>query len=265
MHRLATFFVALPFACTRQVRAGAEVSNAELVKFASLFNDELTMDNLDRVQLVSMCQLLNIPPFGTDGFLKKRLRSNLDAIKRVCVCSTAVLQAVEVALRGSADVLLVAWQVGTVARGNPHPVGAPHGWAAGRGPSHVCWHVDTAGRGLSHVCWHADTARHCPPSCKLQDDLMIKAEGLDSLTDDELRTACKARGLRAAYGEGAASYMRKQMQVRRELEAVSCSLLCCRWEHGRLAGKGLFSSKVWHCRLSAQVLPVFACRQHSRT
>jgi LETM1 and EF-hand domain-containing protein 1 len=67
----------------RQVRAGAEVSNAELVKFASLFNDELTLDNLDRVQLVSMCQLLNIPPFGTDGFLKNRLRSNLDAIKQV--------------------------------------------------------------------------------------------------------------------------------------------------------------------------------------
>lgn len=68
-----------------QVRAGSEVSNAELVKFASLFNDELTLDNLDRVQLVSMCQLLSIPPFGTDSFLKNRLRSNLDKIKQVCV------------------------------------------------------------------------------------------------------------------------------------------------------------------------------------
>lgn len=67
------------------MRAGSEVSNAELVKFASLFNDELTLDNLDRVQLVSMCQLLNIPPFGTDSFLKNRLRSNLDKIKQVCV------------------------------------------------------------------------------------------------------------------------------------------------------------------------------------
>ncbi len=47
----------------------------------------------------------------------------------------------------------------------------------------------------------------------MQDDLLIKAEGLDSLTDDELRTACKARGLKAAYGEGATMYMRKQMQV----------------------------------------------------
>ena len=31
-----------------QVRAGAEVSNDELVRFASLFNDELTLDNLER-------------------------------------------------------------------------------------------------------------------------------------------------------------------------------------------------------------------------
>jgi hypothetical protein len=59
-----------------------------------------------------------------------------------------------------------------------------------------------------------ETLRTLPAVClRLQDDLMIKAEGLDSLTDDELRTACKARGLKAAYGEGAASYMRKQMQV----------------------------------------------------
>jgi hypothetical protein len=65
------------------VRAGAEVSNDELVRFASLFNDELTLDNLDRVQLVSMCQLLSIPPFGTDGFLRNRLRSQLDGIKQV--------------------------------------------------------------------------------------------------------------------------------------------------------------------------------------
>ena len=62
------------------------MSNAELVKFASLFNDELTLDNLDRVQLVSMCQLVNIPPFGTDSFLKNRLRSNLDKIKQVRAC-----------------------------------------------------------------------------------------------------------------------------------------------------------------------------------
>ena len=66
----------------QQVRAGGAVSNDELVRFASLFNDELTLDNLDRVQLVSMCQLLGIPPFGTDGFLRSRLRGHLDGLKQ---------------------------------------------------------------------------------------------------------------------------------------------------------------------------------------
>jgi hypothetical protein len=50
-------------------------------------------------------------------------------------------------------------------------------------------------------------------TCALQDDMLIKSEGLDSLTVDELRAACKTRGLKAAYGEGAGTYMRKQMQV----------------------------------------------------
>lgn len=42
---------------------------------------------------------------------------------------------------------------------------------------------------------------------------MIKAEGLEQLTDDELRSACKTRGMKAAFGPGAAPYMRKQLQV----------------------------------------------------
>lgn len=36
-----------------------------------------------RVQLVSMCQLLSIPPYGTDSFLRNRLRSHLEKIKQV--------------------------------------------------------------------------------------------------------------------------------------------------------------------------------------
>ena len=47
------------------------------------------MLNTRRVQLVSMCQLLSIPPFGTDNFVRNRLRSHLDKIKQVCVCARA--------------------------------------------------------------------------------------------------------------------------------------------------------------------------------
>jgi LETM1 and EF-hand domain-containing protein 1, mitochondrial len=39
------------------VRDGRNVSNADIVKFARLFNDELTLDSLDRVHLVTMCQV----------------------------------------------------------------------------------------------------------------------------------------------------------------------------------------------------------------
>lgn len=64
-----------------QVRAGEEVDNAELVKFAQLFNDELTLDNLERVHLVNLCRFIGVAPFGTDEFLRVRLRARLAAIK----------------------------------------------------------------------------------------------------------------------------------------------------------------------------------------
>jgi LETM1 and EF-hand domain-containing protein 1, mitochondrial len=39
------------------VRDGKNVSNADIVKFARLFNDELTLENLDRVHLLTLCQV----------------------------------------------------------------------------------------------------------------------------------------------------------------------------------------------------------------
>lgn len=44
------------------------------------------------------------------------------------------------------------------------------------------------------------------------DDRVIKEEGLDNLTDDELRGACRSRGMRTPYGEGAVTFMHKQLQ-----------------------------------------------------
>lgn len=64
-----------------QVRAGEAVDNSEIVRFAQLFNDELTLDNLDRVHLVNLCRFVGIQPFGTDAFLVQRLRLHLHEIK----------------------------------------------------------------------------------------------------------------------------------------------------------------------------------------
>jgi len=57
------------------------VNNYEITRFAQLFNDELTLDNLERIQLVNLCRFVGIPPFGTDAFLASRLRAHLARIK----------------------------------------------------------------------------------------------------------------------------------------------------------------------------------------
>ena len=63
------------------MRAGERVDNSQLIKFAQLFNDELTLDNLERIHLVNLCRFVGITPFGTDEFLRSRLRARLSAIK----------------------------------------------------------------------------------------------------------------------------------------------------------------------------------------
>jgi len=110
----------------QRVRAGEHVDGSELLKFAKLFNDELTLDNLERVQLVGLCRFVGISPFGTDAFLKTRLRAHLMEIK--------------------------------------------------------------------------------------QDDLEIQEEGIDALTEEELRAACRARGMRTPFGEGAEKFMQQQLE-----------------------------------------------------
>uniref|UniRef100_A0A7S0S1J7 Mitochondrial proton/calcium exchanger protein n=1 Tax=Chlamydomonas leiostraca TaxID=1034604 RepID=A0A7S0S1J7_9CHLO len=110
----------------KKVRAGEPVENAEIIRFARLFNDELTLDNLERLQLVGMCQFVGISSLGSEPFLRSRLRAHLSQIKA--------------------------------------------------------------------------------------DDYEIENEGLENLTDDELRQACRARGIRAVYGEGAVRYMQRQMR-----------------------------------------------------
>lgn len=64
-----------------KVRTGACVSNEEILGFAKLFNDELTLDNISRPRLVNMCKYMGISPFGTDAYLRYMLRKRLKRIK----------------------------------------------------------------------------------------------------------------------------------------------------------------------------------------
>lgn len=64
-----------------KVRRGERVSNDEILNFAKLFNDELTLDNMSRPRLVNMCKYMGIHPFGTDHYLRFMLRKKLRDIK----------------------------------------------------------------------------------------------------------------------------------------------------------------------------------------
>uniref|UniRef100_A0A453P223 Mitochondrial proton/calcium exchanger protein n=1 Tax=Aegilops tauschii subsp. strangulata TaxID=200361 RepID=A0A453P223_AEGTS len=64
-----------------KVRKGERVSNDEILNFAKLFNDELTLDNMSRPRLVNMCKYMGIRPFGTDHYLRFMLRKKLRDIK----------------------------------------------------------------------------------------------------------------------------------------------------------------------------------------
>eukprot|EP00019_Armaparvus_languidus_P002370 CAMPEP_0168606944 /NCGR_PEP_ID=MMETSP0420-20121227/16866_1 /TAXON_ID=498008 /ORGANISM="Pessonella sp." /LENGTH=444 /DNA_ID=CAMNT_0008646693 /DNA_START=680 /DNA_END=2011 /DNA_ORIENTATION=+ len=52
------------------VKSGQSVDAKQSLRFARLFKDDFTIDNLSRTQLVAMCKLLLLKPYGTDGFLR---------------------------------------------------------------------------------------------------------------------------------------------------------------------------------------------------
>lgn len=66
-----------------QVRStGEKPSPDEIVKVCKIFKDDLTLDNLSRPQLVSICRYMNITSFGTDNFLRYQVRVRMRQIKR---------------------------------------------------------------------------------------------------------------------------------------------------------------------------------------
>ncbi|ORX91120.1 LETM1-domain-containing protein [Basidiobolus meristosporus CBS 931.73] len=62
-------------------KTGEPATTEEVLKVAKLLEDELTMENLSRPQLVSMCRFLGISSFGTDNFLRYQLRNKMRYLK----------------------------------------------------------------------------------------------------------------------------------------------------------------------------------------
>ena len=65
----------------KKIRTGAKVTNDDIMKFSKLFNDEFTLYQVNRAQLVNMCKFVGIAPYGTDTFLRFQLRNKLRDIK----------------------------------------------------------------------------------------------------------------------------------------------------------------------------------------
>jgi LETM1 and EF-hand domain-containing protein 1 len=55
--------------------------NEDIVKFSKLFEDEITLDNMTRGQLVALCRLLELTPLGTNNFLKFQLEMKVRQLK----------------------------------------------------------------------------------------------------------------------------------------------------------------------------------------
>ncbi|KAM6446589.1 mitochondrial proton/calcium exchanger protein isoform 2-T2 [Liasis olivaceus] len=60
---------------------GERPSNEEILRFSKLFEDELTLDNLTRPQLVALCKLLELQSIGTNNFLRFQIIMRLRSIK----------------------------------------------------------------------------------------------------------------------------------------------------------------------------------------
>ncbi|XP_069488237.1 mitochondrial proton/calcium exchanger protein [Ambystoma mexicanum] len=61
--------------------SGERPSNEDIMRFSKLFEDELTLDNLTRPQLVALCKLLELQSIGTNNFLRFQLTMRLRSMK----------------------------------------------------------------------------------------------------------------------------------------------------------------------------------------
>jgi LETM1 and EF-hand domain-containing protein 1 len=57
------------------------VTNKDILKFSKLFEDEITLDNMTRGQLVAICRLLEFTPIGTNAFLRFQIEMQLRKLK----------------------------------------------------------------------------------------------------------------------------------------------------------------------------------------
>ena len=57
-----------------KARKGEPLPPDVIIQFSQYFSDNLTLDHMDRMQLINMCKYMSIPPYGNDNLLRFQLR-----------------------------------------------------------------------------------------------------------------------------------------------------------------------------------------------
>ncbi|KAL7445473.1 hypothetical protein ACHAXH_007278 [Discostella pseudostelligera] len=65
----------------KKARTGQAIPPEVIIKFAKYFEDNLTLDNMGRMQLINMCKYMGIPPYGNDNLLRFQLRHRIRLLK----------------------------------------------------------------------------------------------------------------------------------------------------------------------------------------
>jgi len=64
-----------------KARNGEMLPPDVIVRYANYFHDDLTLDNMPRMQLINMCKYMGISPHGSDAFLRFQLRHRIRVLK----------------------------------------------------------------------------------------------------------------------------------------------------------------------------------------
>lgn len=64
-----------------KARNGEIIPPDVIIRYANYFQDDLTLDNMPRMQLINLCKYMSIPPYGSDAFLRFQLRHRIRILK----------------------------------------------------------------------------------------------------------------------------------------------------------------------------------------
>ncbi|GKY93228.1 hypothetical protein MPSEU_000290500 [Mayamaea pseudoterrestris] len=64
-----------------KARKGETIPADVIIKYANYFHDDLTLDNMPRMQLINMCKYMGIPHYGSDSLLQFQLRYKIRSLR----------------------------------------------------------------------------------------------------------------------------------------------------------------------------------------